>query len=103
MTGKRTICQSLVAQSAVRTVKGSPDAKCSSPVVHATPTANLPRFSFQASLNEEELLRQQCKGVIDDLAVCLGGWPDDEPIEEFLIALREWRGHQAGSRNDRAA
>ena len=21
----------------------------------------------------------------------LGGWPDDEPIEDFLLAIREWR------------
>jgi hypothetical protein len=27
-------------------------------------------------------------------------WPEDEPIEEFLAALREWRGH---NRADRAA
>ena len=67
------------------------------------PTANDPRFSFQASPNVKELLRQQGKGVIDDLSIFLGGWPDDEPIEDFLIALREWRGHQASNRNDRAA
>jgi len=27
-------------------------------------------------------------------------WPEDEPIEEFLAALRQWRGHD---RSDRAA
>jgi hypothetical protein len=27
-------------------------------------------------------------------------WPEDEPVEEFLAALGEWRGH---NRADRAA
>jgi hypothetical protein len=38
---------------------------------------------------------------IGDPRTLLGDlWPDDEPIEEFLAALHEWRGH---NRSDRAA
>jgi hypothetical protein len=24
----------------------------------------------------------------------LGGWPEDEPIDDFIVAVREWR-HQS--------
>jgi hypothetical protein len=40
---------------------------------------------------------------VNDLSVLQGGWPDDEPIEDFLAALREWRGHDKNGQNDRAA
>jgi len=58
---------------------------------------------FKPSPSVEELLRQQGKRPVDDLSVLLGGWPEDEPLEEFLVALREWRGHQTGGGNHRAA
>ena len=39
-------------------------------------------------------IAQQGKGPITDVAVLHGDfWPEDEPIEDFLAALHEWRGH----------
>jgi hypothetical protein len=66
-------------------------------------TANDPRFNFEANPTLDELLAQQGRKPVKDLSVFEGGWPDDEPLEEFLAALREWRGHTAGGRNDCAA
>ena len=49
----------------------------------------------------EELMRQQGVGPIRNPRELLGDfWPEDEPIELFLEAFHEWRGH---SKNDRAA
>jgi hypothetical protein len=62
-----------------------------------------PRFNFDANPTLEELIQQQGKGPVDDLSIFKGGWPDDEPIEDFLAALREWRGHAGNTQNDRAA
>ena len=57
------------------------------------PLANDLRFNFEANPTLEELLKQQGKGPINNLSVLAGGWPDDEPVEDFIAALREWRGH----------
>lgn len=55
---------------------------------------NDPRYNFYARPNVEELIAQQGKGPISDPKILLGDfWPEDEPIEAFLPALREWRGH----------
>ncbi len=63
--------------------------------------SNDPRHNFYASPTVDELITQQGKGPIHDPSVLLGDfWPEDEPIEEFLAALHEWRGHD---RSDRAA
>ena len=43
----------------------------------------------------EELQAEQGTGPITDVRVLRGDfWPEDEPIEDFLEALREWRGHK---------
>jgi hypothetical protein len=63
--------------------------------------SNDPRHNFYANPTVEELIAQQAKGPISDPVALLGDfWPEDEPIEDFLAALDEWRGH---SRTDRAA
>ena len=63
--------------------------------------SNDPRYNFHASPTVDELIAQQGKGPIHDPRVLLGDfWPEDEPVEEFLAALREWRGH---NKSDRAA
>lgn len=67
------------------------------------PTAKDPRFNFEANPTLDELIEQQGKGPVNDLSIFQGGWPDDEPIEDFLAALREWRGHARSGQNDRAA
>ena len=62
---------------------------------------NDPRYNFHANPTVDELIAQQGKGPIRDPKILLGDfWPEDEPIEAFLAALREWRGHD---RSDRAA
>jgi hypothetical protein len=49
----------------------------------------------------EQLMREQGVGPIEDPTKLEGDfWPEDEPIEEFLAALDEWRGR---NRDDRAA
>jgi len=53
---------------------------------------NDPRFNFYASPALDELIAQQGKGPVMDPKVLIGDfWPEDEPIEAFLAALREWR------------
>ena len=62
---------------------------------------NDPRYNFDASPSLDELIAQQAKEPIRDPKTLLGDfWPEDEPVEEFLAALHEWRGH---NRADRAA
>lgn len=64
-------------------------------------SSNNPHNDFHASSTIEEVIAQQGKGPIADPTVLLGDfWPEDEPVEEFLSALREWRGHD---RSDCAA
>jgi hypothetical protein len=49
----------------------------------------------------EELIAEQGTKFRMDPAELLGDfWPENEPIEDFLKALHEWRGHD---RSDRAA
>jgi hypothetical protein len=63
--------------------------------------SNDPRHDFYANPTVDELIAQQRKEPIRDPRILLGDfWPEDEPIEEFLAALRQWRGHD---KSDRAA
>jgi len=63
--------------------------------------SNDPRHDFYANPTVDELIAQQRKEPIRDPRSLLGDfWPEDEPIEEFLAALRQWRGHD---KSDRAA
>ena len=65
---------------------------------------NDPRDSFEANPTLDELIAQQGKGPITDVRVLHGNfWPEDEPVEDFLAALREWRGHGKLSKSDPAA
>jgi hypothetical protein len=49
----------------------------------------------------QELVAEQGAKFPTDPAELLGDfWPEEEPIEDFLRALSEWRGHD---RTDRAA
>ncbi len=63
--------------------------------------SNDPRVDFRARPTLEELCAQQGKSPVDDISVFAGAWPNDEPVEDFLAALRDWRGH-GKSENDRA-
>jgi hypothetical protein len=48
----------------------------------------------------EELMEAQGTGPIKASDLKFDFWPEDEPIEDFLNALHEWRGHR---RRDPAA
>lgn len=62
---------------------------------------NDPRFDFDANPTLDELIAQQGKSPVTDASELHGDfWPDDEPIEDFLAALHDWRGHK---REDPAA
>lgn len=53
------------------------------------------RDNFETNPTLDALIAQQGKGPIADPTVLLGDvWPEDEPIELFLAALDEWRGHR---------
>lgn len=63
--------------------------------------ANDPRYSFDADPSLDETIAQQGRGPITDLSILHGDfWPGQEPIEDFLAALHEWRGHTGRSLGD---
>ena len=40
-------------------------------------------------------MAQQGTGPITDVSVLLGdSWPEEENVEDFIAAYREWRGHK---------
>jgi hypothetical protein len=54
-----------------------------------------PCLNFSAEPTLDELIAQQGKSPILDAQSLHGNfWPVDEPIEEFLAALDEWRGRK---------
>jgi len=56
---------------------------------------NDPRYNFDANPTLAELIVQQRKGPLAGMPAPHGNfWPEDEPIEDFLAALHEWRGHK---------
>jgi hypothetical protein len=56
---------------------------------------NDPRYNFDADPSLDEIIAQQRKGPVTDLSVLHGDfWPEEEPIEDFLAALHDWRGHK---------
>jgi hypothetical protein len=55
--------------------------------------SNDPRDNFEANPTIEEIIAQQGKGPIDIAVLRQNARPDDEPIEDFRMALHDWRGH----------
>jgi hypothetical protein len=52
------------------------------------------RYSRQGHPSEEELVAAQGLTFPRDPKVRLGNfWPEEESIDDFLTAMREWRGH----------
>ena len=52
-------------------------------------------YSATGHPSVEQLMTEQGTGPIEDVSVLHGDfWPEEEPIEEFLDTLREWRGHK---------
>jgi hypothetical protein len=59
------------------------------------------KYARQGHPSVEELVGEQGTVFPADPHELLGDfWPEEESIEDFLSALREWRGH---SKSDRAA
>lgn len=59
------------------------------------------RYARTGDPSIEELVAEQGTRFPADPAELLGDfWPEEESIEEFLLAVHEWRGH---GKRDRAA
>jgi hypothetical protein len=55
---------------------------------------NDPRYNFDADPKLDDLIAQQGKRPVADISALQGDfWPEDEPIEDFLAALHQWRSH----------
>ena len=53
------------------------------------------RYSVGGHPTLEELMAEQGTGPVSDTAALRGDfWPAEDPIEDFLAALHEWRGHK---------
>jgi hypothetical protein len=60
-----------------------------------------PRYSATGHPTIAQLVAEQGTEPISDVSALHGDfWPEEEPIEGFLAALHEWRGHK---RTDSAA
>ena len=67
-------------------------SKCGEPQMDRS---NDPRQNFDADPSLDEIIAQQGKGPITGFSVLHGDfWPEEESIEDFLVALHEWRGHR---------
>jgi len=55
---------------------------------------------FWQSLDIETLAEQQGVQPMQDPSVLLGGWPDDESVDDFLAARQEWRQENLASVED---
>ncbi len=53
------------------------------------PTSSSPDFWRAADVHT--LAERQGVQPVEDLDALLGGWPEDEPVEDFVAAVREWR------------
>ena len=53
----------------------------------ATPAS----IAFWQCSDIQVLAEQQGAQPITDFGSLLGGWPEDEPVDEFLVALSDWR------------
>jgi len=66
----------------------------------ASPPAGV-SYSAEGHPSVHQLMADQGTGPITDVTLLHGDfWPEEEPIEAFLKALHEWRGHK---RTDPAA
>jgi hypothetical protein len=48
----------------------------------------------------KKLIAQQGKSPVADIKALCCGWPE-EPVEDFIAALREWRGRGKTGKSDR--
>lgn len=52
-------------------------------------TSSVPNFWEDIAVHV--LAERQDVRPVDDFDALLGGWPEDEPIDDFIAAFREWR------------
>ena len=50
-----------------------------------------PSPDFWRDVDMHVLAKLQGVGPVDDFDALLGGWPEDESIDDFIAAVREWR------------
>jgi len=55
------------------------------------PAIPAPMLDFWRPIDVHELAERQGIQPVDDFDALLGGWPEDEPVDDFLVAMREWR------------
>ncbi len=53
--------------------------------------AMLPSRDFWRGADIATLAEEQSVYAVDDFEALLGGWPEDEAIDEFVATLRAWR------------
>ncbi|MFN0104293.1 MAG: hypothetical protein ACKV2U_19680 [Bryobacteraceae bacterium] len=59
------------------------------------------RYLRKGHPSTEELTREQDVTPVSDARELLGDfWPEDESVDDFIAAVRAWRGHTT---NDQAA
>jgi hypothetical protein len=61
------------------------------PVDMLTLPPTLPSADFWQGSDIQDLAEQQNVQPVTDFEALLGGWPDDEPLDDFLTTVREWR------------
>lgn len=61
----------------------------------APPTSN-----FWEGADVHVLAERQGVRPIDDFDALLGGWPEDEQIDDFIATIREWRRQNPAEVND---
>ena len=53
--------------------------------------ATSPPSDFWQGDDVHTLAKHQGVQPVADFGVLLGGWPDDEPVDDFIAAVREWQ------------
>lgn len=53
--------------------------------------ATPPLPCFWESADVRVLAERQGVRPVDDFDALLGGWPEDESVDDFIVAVREWR------------
>ncbi len=51
----------------------------------------LPSSDFWQDDDVHTLAEHQGVQPVADFDALLGGWPEDEPVDDFIAAVREWR------------
>ena len=87
----------VTADSVLRLLRQLPPRERLRVVMQALPElerdlpATTPVADFWCGAEIRLLAEHQGVRPVDDFDALLGGWPEDEPIDDFLVAVREWR------------